>query len=327
MKHFLRYSLVALMAMMVGNALAQGVTFDFDNDYAKLFPTLKGVSASTGDNQHDGDFTETTTSTEVDGFTVTVSVADENNNNANRIWTGAPRLRMYSGTFTVKGKGIKRIDFTAKSGYFKISTTTGKLEENVWTGEADEIVFNVGGNTQLHKIVINGEPQQEQPYTLVGDGTLDKPFTAKDAIHLANKGEYASEKVYITGKVFKVNTTDANITQYGNIDYFISEDGQSANPSFEIFRGKYFNDEKFTVDNKVQVGDEVVVYGTLTMYNTQAETAAGAILVKLNGLTTNIGAVNAEADANAPVYNLAGQQVDGSYKGIVIKNGKKVIQK
>lgn len=327
MKHFLRYSLVALMAMMVGNALAQGVTFDFDNDYAKLFPTLKGVSASTGDNQHDGDFTETTTSTEVDGFTVTVSVADEGNANANRIWSGAPRLRMYSGTFTVKGKGIKRIEFTSNA-KFALSTTTGKLDENkVWTGEADEVVFNVGGNTQINKIVINGEPQQEQPYTLVGDGTLDKPFTAKDAIHLANKGEYASEKVYITGKVFKVNTTDANITQYGNIDYFISEDGQSANPSFEIYRGKYFNDEKFTVDNKVQVGDEVVVYGTLTMYNTQAETAAGAILVKLNGQTTNIGAVKAEADANAPVYNLAGQQVDGSYKGIVIKNGKKVIQK
>lgn len=31
-------------------------------------------------------------------------------------------------------------------------------------------------------------------------------------------------------------------------------------------------------------------------------------------------------DPNAPVYNLAGQQVDASYKGIVIKNGKKYFQ-
>lgn len=31
-------------------------------------------------------------------------------------------------------------------------------------------------------------------------------------------------------------------------------------------------------------------------------------------------------DPNAPVYNLAGQQVDASYKGIVIKNGKKFFQ-
>ena len=30
---------------------------------------------------------------------------------------------------------------------------------------------------------------------------------------------------------------------------------------------------------------------------------------------------------NAPVYNLAGQQVNASYKGVVIKNGKKYVQK
>lgn len=33
------------------------------------------------------------------------------------------------------------------------------------------------------------------------------------------------------------------------------------------------------------------------------------------------------ASANAPAYNLAGQKVDSSFKGIIIKNGKKMIQK
>ena len=33
------------------------------------------------------------------------------------------------------------------------------------------------------------------------------------------------------------------------------------------------------------------------------------------------------ADANAPIYNLAGQVVDKSYKGIVISNGRKYLQK
>ena len=28
----------------------------------------------------------------------------------------------------------------------------------------------------------------------------------------------------------------------------------------------------------------------------------------------------------ATIYNLAGQQVDASYKGVVIKNGKKIVQ-
>ena len=326
MKQILRYSFVALLAMVCGNVFAQGITIDFDNDYATLFPNLKGTSSGSGDNYvADGDFTETTTSTAVSGFTVTVSVADEGKN-ANRIWGSAPRLRMYSGTFTVKGTGIKQIEFTSTANKFNLSASTGTLSEKVWKGDANEVVFTVGGNTQLNKIVINGDEQEPETYTLVGAGTLENPFTAKDAIYLANKGEYASEKIYITGKVFKVNTKDENITKYGNIDYFISEDGQEANPSFEIYRGKYFDDAPFTVDNKVKVGDEVVVYGTLKMYGSQAETDAGAILIKLNGGTTNINAVKADQQ-NGAVYNVAGQLVTPSYKGLVIKNGKKFVNK
>ena len=34
-----------------------------------------------------------------------------------------------------------------------------------------------------------------------------------------------------------------------------------------------------------------------------------------------------EAAKNASVYNLAGQKVTKAYKGVVIKNGKKMIQK
>lgn len=32
------------------------------------------------------------------------------------------------------------------------------------------------------------------------------------------------------------------------------------------------------------------------------------------------------ATQDAKIYNLAGQQVDASYKGVVIKNGKKYVQ-
>lgn len=35
----------------------------------------------------------------------------------------------------------------------------------------------------------------------------------------------------------------------------------------------------------------------------------------------------AEQNANAPIYNLAGQKVDKGFKGVVIQNGKKMIQK
>jgi hypothetical protein len=45
-------------------------------------------------------------------------------------------------------------------------------------------------------------------------------------------------------------------------------------------------------------------------------------------MITGINTIKAaEQNANAPIYNLAGQQVDKSYKGVVIQNGKKMIQK
>ena len=44
-------------------------------------------------------------------------------------------------------------------------------------------------------------------------------------------------------------------------------------------------------------------------------------------LVTGVGAIKADADVNAPAYNLKGQRVTEGYKGLVIKNGKKVINK
>ena len=40
--------------------------------------------------------------------------------------------------------------------------------------------------------------------------------------------------------------------------------------------------------------------------------------------TTGISQVEGALDANAPMYNLSGQRVNGSYRGVVIQNGKKV---
>ena len=51
-------------------------------------------------------------------------------------------------------------------------------------------------------------------------------------------------------------------------------------------------------------------------------------LYSLNGQTTNINNITTDATLeNAPAYNLAGQKVGKAYKGVVIKAGKKFIQK
>lgn len=59
-------------------------------------------------------------------------------------------------------------------------------------------------------------------------------------------------------------------------------------------------------------------------------TAAAPVFYSINigGGTTGIGQVKVEkATENGAIYNLAGQRVDASYKGVVIKNGKKYVNK
>ena len=158
MNKILRYSFMALMAMFVGTVFAQKtVTIDFDNDYQTLFPTLTGVSSGSGDTYvGDGDFKETTMSTPVDGVMVVVS-PEEGAQNPSRIWTSSPRLRMYSGMFTVMsmtGLPITKIEFTAHSKNFNLTPIEGTLTGSVWTGSTQSVIFSVAKNTQISSIVV-----------------------------------------------------------------------------------------------------------------------------------------------------------------------------
>jgi hypothetical protein len=47
----------------------------------------------------------------------------------------------------------------------------------------------------------------------------------------------------------------------------------------------------------------------------------------INPETDGLQSVEASVSDNAPVYNLSGQKVGKSYKGIIIRNGKKYINK
>lgn len=329
MKRTLRFAFVALMAMMVGNAYAQGTTFDFDNDYAKLFPTLPGTSTN---ETTDGDFNEATTSTAVNGFTVTVSAKDEEASNANRIWSAAPRLRLYSGTLTIKGQGIKKIEFTHKDGNFNFTTSTGKLDGNVWTGEADEVVFKCSRNTQINKIVINGEGGGDTPVT--PETTAITVAKALETIAALADGATTAEKYqvkgYIVGKPDFQRRDDGSL--YGNVNCDIA-DAKGGTQLLTVFRGKDFGNQNFTEEtiSTLKEGDEVVFEGQLQKYVKDGVTTPeikNCYLISVNGKdAAGIGAVKAGAGVSAPAYNLSGQKVSSGYRGLVIQDGKKYLNK
>ena len=163
MKKLLRYSLTLVFALVASVGFAQ-TTFDFDNDYKTLFPSLPGVSSM---ESNEGDFNEAATCT-VDGIAVTVSAKEEGNPNANRIWTSSARLRMYSGTLTIQapeGKQITKIDIAQKKWNANNKVDNGTIDaKGNWTGSANKVVYSIAGNTQIKTMTVTlGEGGTPQP--------------------------------------------------------------------------------------------------------------------------------------------------------------------
>ena len=311
MKKQLRLLLLSLALMLTGNVMAQGVIFDFDNDYAKLFPTLAGTSAN---DSHDGDFTEATTSIAIEGFTVTVSAKDEGSSNANRIWSSAPRLRMYSGTFTVSGKGIKKIEFESND-KFNVTAGSGTLDGKVWTGEADEVVFNIGGNTQLKKLVINGDGG-----SVTLDPTPDPQPGEVQTVTIAdfNAAAESNDVWYqLTGTIKNLKDGD----QYGNFDL---EDETGSVYVYGVLSEKGGAKKKFqelVAEKGIKEGDKLTIIGNRGSYNGKIEVLnAYFVSVESGGVTPDptpdpqpgevqtvtIADFNAAAESNDVWYQLTG---------------------
>lgn len=152
MNKILRISMIVVLALIANVSFGQTV-FNFDNDYKTLFPDLPGVSSS---NSKDGDIKKATTCI-VDGIKVTISAKDPSNNNENRIWSSSPRLRVYSGTITVEapeGKKMSKIAFSTKAWGSTNKADVGKLSTNLWTGDANKVVFTIGKSTTIKTITV-----------------------------------------------------------------------------------------------------------------------------------------------------------------------------
>lgn len=82
--------------------------------------------------------------------------------------------------------------------------------------------------------------------------------------------------------------------------------------------------KKIQVDVKTTILKELQEYGLVIQGMASVMTMVELVT---SGEATNISNILvAPAAKSAKIYNLAGQQVDASYKGVVIKNGKKYVQ-
>ncbi|MBR2230890.1 MAG: chitobiase/beta-hexosaminidase C-terminal domain-containing protein [Prevotella sp.] len=126
--------------------------------------------------------------------------------------------------------------------------------------------------------------------------------------------------VNVSGTNYCLKDADGNETNdlklYPNANEF----------EFELAGGK-------NVTSKDDEGNEVTTFEAKDTYYTFLKySGTGNILISSIEITpvesTSISAItNVEEKAKDAIFNLAGQQVDKTFKGVVIKNGKKLIQK
>lgn len=290
-------SLVAILATIVASAQTV-VKFDFDTNYASYFTT--GDKVSSGSNATyvaDGEFNEDQTVT-VDGVTFFVKASAADATTRNRVWASSPRLRMYNEYFTVSAPGhkITKMVFTGHATNFNVSVDAGTLSSKEWVGEAAEVKFTVAKNTQISTLTVTLDGEQEEPKPEVHiANTPETAYTVAQANDIITAGEALSEKVYVKGTIVSVKEISLN---YGNATYFISDDGTEQG-QLEIYRGYSLGGEKFTNEDEIQDGDEVIVYGLLVNYNGTYEFTTGSQIYSLNGKTYE--------DTPEPPYTLVGE--------------------
>ena len=123
------------------------------------------------------------------------------------------------------------------------------------------------------------ETTEVQP---AGTGTAADPFNVAGAVKYIEDGGSESELKYVKGKVVSIEQGSFDAT-YGSLKYYISDDGTPTN-QFYVYNGYAGpNRTKFSGEDALKQGDEVVICGNLVVYSGTKEFQTGNYIVSLNG--------------------------------------------
>lgn len=162
------------------------------------------------------------------------------------------------------------------------------------------------------------------PYLVANDATDDKDLNIQESTEEAqpivatvanlNAKKYMNDLVIV--KDVKLSTEKVTSGTSTRTNYYIND-----------------GDAKVQLYDKFQVSDLTTLtdgetYTVQGLFGQIFNNVPEILMTKKVKETTGITNITTDAaDANAPAYNLAGQKVGKEYKGVVIKAGKKFIQK
>ena len=204
-----------------------------------------------------------------------------------------------------------------------IDAATGEITLGI-PGKAN-ITAEFEGNDEYEAAKVTYELTVKAASTVDLKNTPETAYTVAKALELIAAGEGLDAKVYVKGQITNIQEVDIT-DKFGNATYTISDDATAAN-ALLIYRGYYYDNKKFTSKDQIKVGDVVVVYGKLIKFHEKFEMSAGNYIYSINGVVSGVSNITVDENVDAPAYNVAGQRVNDAYKGIVVKNGKKYLNK
>ena len=322
-------------------------TFDFEKpvDYGYHKPEKnKKTDLKNGDKLVSGK----ATLTNVKGATTTTRFTDDKGDLTFRVYTGA--------VLTVsapEGYVITKMDFP-DNGSQTVSNfdfDSGKLNNKTWTGSAQNVKMTVRANQVFLKKLVVAYAKKVVP-------TLETLTTAASGF-ATYAADYDVKYSALGLTAYTIALDEANNKVSYNRFEGVVPAGKAvlvqgtASASYELTPAEEAADATFTTDLKASDGtataadDKVYAFGTLNgksgfklvtdgikipakkgYLELTGATAAKPTFFAFDGIGTGISHIEADAAfQNAAIYNLAGQRVDKSYKGVVIIGGKKMLCK
>ena len=309
-----------------------------------MYVYKKGVDVAVGDevtitdgalSQYGGftQFNNPSTIEKGESKTVTYPTAEELDGAALDAWFESPAIKYVKvkGTLTISGNYYNlNVEGTEKAIGSLVSPVASVLASDVTNNSKVTVVgfamYTSGG--KYVNIVATSVTIDEAGETKDITNTPETAYTTSEAKAIVDEGLGLEQAVYVKGTVVGENLSIA--TDFGNANYYITDGSYQ----LYVYRGNYVENTKFTSEDQLKEGDEVIIYGKLQNYaKTDSETGVvtnipeftqGNYIYSLNGVTNSIVNVNVNANAKT-IYDLSGRRVEKAVKGIYIVNGKKVI--
>lgn len=263
--------------------------------------------------------------TQIKSLTVTLGSGENPQPPVEVTYTDVASVKDLLANYTEDTKNLNLTLTNAKVTY--VNEYNGTINTYVREGDAAIELRTLGFNMPVNSI-LTGKVKVDLtfyygvPYLVANAGTNDESITVTESTEAAQPIEatvadiiankYLNDLVTIKGFTFSKEEY-----QEGRFNYY-ANDGEQKIMIYDKFN-KVGGVAELTEGEKYNV---VGLYGAI-FKGTPEIIPTQAVVPTSTGIS-NITVTTAD---NAPAYNLAGQKVNAAYKGIVIKNGKKMIKK